>query len=131
MNNVKYLLNTSVDDGSTLECQLRSKPAAGPDDAQLAIDFIKPVWPKPRSTASRLAMLATMVNKARKALSKERNGGLPLSAPARVAGTDEQPFNHQHRRKQTCQRQWQKNARIGRRTRAVHQGVNGKDPGQQ
>ena len=70
MNNVKYLLNTSVDDGkSSLECQLQSNPQQALDDAQLAIDFIN-AFANTEGQKSRLAMLATMVNKARKALSK-------------------------------------------------------------
>ncbi len=70
MNNVKYLLNTSVDDGkSSLECQLQSNPQQALDDAQLAIDFIN-AFANIEGQKSRLAMLATIVNKARKALSK-------------------------------------------------------------
>ncbi|WP_368206546.1 hypothetical protein [Aeromonas sp. s5] len=68
MSNVKYLLNTSVDDGkSTLECQLRSNPQQALTDAQLAIDFIR-AFANTEGQKSRLAMLATIVNKARKAL---------------------------------------------------------------
>ena len=70
MNNVKCLLNTSVDDGkSTLECQLRSNPQQALADAQLAIDFINQ-YGQAAKHRSRLAMLTTIVNKARKALSK-------------------------------------------------------------
>lgn len=70
MNNVKYLLNTSVADGkSSLECQLRSNPQQALDDALLAIDFIN-AFANTEGQKSRLAMLATIVNKARKALSK-------------------------------------------------------------
>ncbi len=68
MENVKALLNTSVGDGkSTLECQLRSNPQQALDDAQLAIDFINQ-YGQAAKHRSRLAMLTTMVNKARKAL---------------------------------------------------------------
>ena len=70
MNNVKYLLNTSVADGkSSLECQLQSNPQQALDDAQLAIDFINQ-YGNAEGQKSRLAMLTTIVNKARKALSK-------------------------------------------------------------
>ncbi|MGL6606303.1 hypothetical protein [Aeromonas hydrophila] len=70
MSNVKYLLNTSVDDSkSTLECQLRSNPQQALTDAQLAIDFINQ-YGQAAKHRSRLAMLTTIVNKARKALSK-------------------------------------------------------------
>ena len=70
MNNVKYLLNTSVDDGkSSLECQLQSNPRQALDDAQLAIDFIN-AFANTEGQKSRLAMLATIVNKARKQLGK-------------------------------------------------------------
>ena len=70
MNNVKYLLNTSVADGkSSLECQLQSNPQQTLDDAQLAIDFINQ-YCQAAKHRSRLAMLTTIVNKARKALSK-------------------------------------------------------------
>ena len=70
MSNVKYLLNTSVADGkSSLECQLQSNPQQTLDDAQLAIDFIN-AFANTEGQKSRLAMLATIVNKARKALSK-------------------------------------------------------------
>ena len=70
MNNVKYLLNTSVADGkSSLECQLQSNPQQALDDAQLAIDFINEYLDS-EGQKSRLAMLATIVNKARKQLGK-------------------------------------------------------------
>ena len=68
MDNVKALLNTSVADGkSTLECQLQSNPQQALADAQLAIDFINQ-YGNAAAQKSRLAMLATIVNKARKAL---------------------------------------------------------------
>lgn len=68
MSNVKYLLNTSMADGkSTLECQLRSNPQQAMTDAQLAIDFINQ-YGQATKHRSRLAMLTTIVNKARKAL---------------------------------------------------------------
>lgn len=70
MNNVKHLLNTSVADGkSTLECQLQSNPQQAQVDAQLAIDFIN-AFANTEGQKSRLAMLTTIVNKARKALNK-------------------------------------------------------------
>lgn len=70
MSYVKYLLNTSVDDGkSTLECQLRSNPQQALTDALLAIDFINQ-YGQAAKHRSRLAMLTTIVNKARKALEK-------------------------------------------------------------
>lgn len=70
MSNVKHLLNSSVADGkSTLECQLLSNPQQALDDAQLAIDFIN-AFVNTEGQKSRLAMLATIVNKARKALNK-------------------------------------------------------------
>lgn len=68
MENVKALLNTSVTDAkSTLECQLQSNPQQALADAQLAIDFINQ-YGNAAAQKSRLAMLATIVNKARKAL---------------------------------------------------------------
>ena len=67
---VNALLNTSVTDAkSTLECQLRSDPQQALDDAQLAIDFINQ-YGNAEGQKSRLAMLTTIVNKARKALKK-------------------------------------------------------------
>ena len=70
MENVKALLNTSVGDGkSTMECHLQSNPQQALADAQLAIDFIN-AFANTEGQKSRLAMLATIVNKARKALSK-------------------------------------------------------------
>ena len=69
MNNVKYLLNTSVADGkSSLECQLQSNPQQALDDAQLAIDFIN-AFANTEGQKSRLAMLTSIINKARKQLS--------------------------------------------------------------
>lgn len=71
MNNVKYLLNTSVADGkSSLECQLQSNPQQALADAQLAIDFINQ-YGQAAKHRSRLAMLTTIVNKARKCLTKQ------------------------------------------------------------
>ncbi|MGY3895840.1 hypothetical protein [Aeromonas enterica] len=68
MENVNALLNTSVADAkSTLECQLQHNPQQALDDAQLAIDFINQ-YGQAASQKSRLAMLTTIVNKARKAL---------------------------------------------------------------
>lgn len=70
MENVKALLNTSVADAkSSLECQLRSNPQRSLDDAQLAIDFINQ-YGQAASQKSRLTMLSTIVNKARKRLTK-------------------------------------------------------------
>ena len=70
MNNVKYLLNTSVADGkSSLECQLQSNPQQALDDAQLAVDFINQ-YGQAINQKSRMAMLATIVSKARKRLLK-------------------------------------------------------------
>ena len=70
MENVKALLNTSVTDAkSTLECQLRSDPQQALNDAQLAIDFIYQIG-HAEGQKSRLAMLTTIVNKARKQLTK-------------------------------------------------------------
>ena len=70
MENVKALLNTSVADAkSSLECVLLGNPQQALADAQLAIDFINEYLDS-EGQKSRLAMLATIVNKARKALSK-------------------------------------------------------------
>ena len=71
MNSVKYLLNTSVDDGkSTLECQLRSNPQQALDDAQLAIDFINQYGQTAKHRSPPGHARPPSVNKARKALSK-------------------------------------------------------------
>lgn len=68
MENVKALLNTSVADAkSTMEYHLQSNPQQALADAQLAIDFINQ-YGQAAKHRSRLAMLATIVNKARKAL---------------------------------------------------------------
>jgi len=70
MENVKALLNTSVADAkSSLECVLQSNPQSALSDAQLAIDFINQ-YGNTAAQKSRLAMLATIVNKARKQLGK-------------------------------------------------------------
>lgn len=70
MENVKALLSTSVADAkSSLECLLLSNPQQAMDDAQLAVDFINQ-YGNPASQKARLAMLATIVNKARKRLTK-------------------------------------------------------------
>lgn len=70
MDNVKALLNTSVADAkSTMECHLQSNPQQALADAQLAIDFINQ-YGNTEGQKSRLAMLATIVNKARKRLNK-------------------------------------------------------------
>lgn len=70
MENVKALLNTSVADAkSSLECVLLGNPQQALADAQLAIDFINEYLDS-EGQKSRLAMLATIVNKARKRLTK-------------------------------------------------------------
>lgn len=70
MENVKALLNTSVADAkSTMECHLQSNPQQAMADAQLAIDFINQ-YGHAEGQKSRLAMLAAIVNKARKRLTK-------------------------------------------------------------
>lgn len=70
MDNVKALLNTSVADAkSSLECLLMSNPQKALDDAQLAVDFINQ-YGQAINQKSRMAMLATIVSKARKRLVK-------------------------------------------------------------
>ncbi len=70
MENVKALLNTSVADAkSSLECVLLGNPQQALADAQLAIDFINEYLDS-EGQKSRLAMLAAIVNKARKRLNK-------------------------------------------------------------
>ncbi|MNJ10357.1 hypothetical protein D3C77_45120 [compost metagenome] len=70
MENVKALLNTSVADAkSSLECVLLGNPQQALADAQLAIDFINE-YLDAEGQKSRLAMLAIIVNKARKRLNK-------------------------------------------------------------
>ncbi|MGU5752247.1 hypothetical protein ACV1EG_05220 [Aeromonas caviae] len=70
MENVKALLNTSVADAkSSLECLLMSNPQQALDDAQLAVDFINQ-YGQAINQKSRMAMLATIVSKARKRLVK-------------------------------------------------------------
>ncbi|MGL6613616.1 hypothetical protein ACSZN8_06960 [Aeromonas caviae] len=70
MDNVKALLNTSVADAkSSLECLLMSNPKQALDDAQLAVDFINQ-YGQTINQKSRMAMLATIVSKARKRLVK-------------------------------------------------------------
>ncbi|WP_259230013.1 hypothetical protein [Aeromonas hydrophila] len=70
MYNVKALLNTSVADAkSSLECLLMSNPQQALDDAQLAVDFINQ-YGQAINQKSRMAMLATIVSKARKRLVK-------------------------------------------------------------
>ncbi|WP_324040902.1 hypothetical protein [Aeromonas caviae] len=70
MENVKALLNTSVADAkSSLECLLMSNPQQALDDAQLAVDFINQ-YGQAINQKSRMAMLATIVSKARKRLLK-------------------------------------------------------------
>jgi hypothetical protein len=68
MENVKALLNTSVADAkSSLECLLMHSPKQALEEAQLAVDFINQ-YGQATNQKSRLAMLTTIVNKARKAL---------------------------------------------------------------
>ena len=70
MDNVKALLNTSVADAkSSLECLLMSNPQQALDDAQLAVDFINQ-YGQAINQKSRMAMLATIMSKARKRLVK-------------------------------------------------------------
>ncbi len=70
MDNVKALLNTSVADAkSSLECLLMSNPQQALDDAQLAVDFINQ-YGHAINQKSRMAMLDTIVSKARKRLLK-------------------------------------------------------------
>ena len=70
MDYVKALLNTSVADAkSSLECLLMSNPQQALDDAQLAVDFINQ-YGQAINQKSRMAMLATIVSKARKRLLK-------------------------------------------------------------
>lgn len=69
MENVKALLNTSVADAkSSLECHLMSNPQQALNDAQLAADFINQ-YGMATGQKSRLAMLTSIINKARKQLS--------------------------------------------------------------
>ncbi|MGL6457154.1 hypothetical protein [Aeromonas caviae] len=70
MDNVKALLNTSVADAkSSLECLLMNNPQQALDDAQLAVDFINQ-YGQAINQKSRMAMLATIMSKARKRLVK-------------------------------------------------------------
>ncbi|MGL6518713.1 hypothetical protein ACSZNZ_18930 [Aeromonas caviae] len=70
MDNVKVLLNTSVADAkSSLECLLMSNPQQALDDAQLTVDFINQ-YGQAINQKSRMAMLVTIVSKARKRLVK-------------------------------------------------------------
>ncbi|MBX9561598.1 hypothetical protein HQ395_19860 [Aeromonas hydrophila] len=70
MENVKALLNTSVADAkSSLECLLMHSPKQALEEAQLAVDFINQ-YGQATNQKSRLAMLTTIVNKARKHLVK-------------------------------------------------------------
>ncbi|MFQ2489508.1 hypothetical protein ACK31S_16115 [Aeromonas caviae] len=70
MDNVKALLNTSVADAkSSLECLLMSNPQQALDDAQLAVEFINQ-YGQAINQKSRMAMLATIMSKARKRLVK-------------------------------------------------------------
>lgn len=65
------LTNTSVTDAkSSLECTLANDPARALADAAATIDYIKEQR-GPDSQKSRLAMLTTIINKARKCLTKQ------------------------------------------------------------
>lgn len=71
MNDVTAILSTSVADAkSSLECQLMSNPQYALDNAQLALDFIDSQDATGTGHRARRAMLRTIVNKARKQLSK-------------------------------------------------------------
>ena len=68
MERVINLLNTSVTDAkSSLDCIIECNPAQAQQEAQLAIDFINSQG-SAEHHKSRLAMLTTIVNKARTAL---------------------------------------------------------------
>ena len=58
-----------ADAKSSLECLLMSNPQQALDDAQLAVDFINQ-YGQAINQKSRMAMLATIVSKARKRLVK-------------------------------------------------------------
>ncbi|MGL6429855.1 MULTISPECIES: hypothetical protein [Aeromonas] len=68
MERVINLLNTSVTDAkSSLDCIIEQNPKQAQQEAQLAIDFINNQG-SAEHHKSRLAMLTTIVNKARKRL---------------------------------------------------------------
>lgn len=68
MERVINLLNTSVNDAkSTFDCIMEHNPKQAMEEAQLAIDFINSQG-SAEHHKSRLAMLTTIVNKARKRL---------------------------------------------------------------
>lgn len=68
MERVINLLNTSVTDAkSSLDCIIECNQAQAQQEAQLAIDFINSQG-SAEHHKSRLAMLTTIVNKARKRL---------------------------------------------------------------
>ncbi|MBL0634202.1 hypothetical protein [Aeromonas dhakensis] len=68
MERVINLLNTSVADAkSTFDCIMEYNPKQAMEEAQLAIDFINSQGEQEHHK-SRLAMLTTIVNKARKRL---------------------------------------------------------------
>jgi len=70
MERVINLLNTSVTDAkSSLDCIIEQNPKQAQQEAQLAIDFINNQG-SAEHHKSRLAMLTTIVNKARKRLNK-------------------------------------------------------------
>lgn len=70
MERVINLLNTSVTDAkSSLDCIIEQNPKQPQQEAQLAIDFINNHG-SAEHHKSRLAMLTTIVNKARKRLNK-------------------------------------------------------------
>ena len=71
MERVINLLNTSVTDAkSTFDCIMEHNPEQAQQEAQLAIDFIN-AQGEQEGHKSRLAMLTTIVNKARKRLNKQ------------------------------------------------------------
>lgn len=68
MERVINLLNTSVTDAkSTFDCIMKHNPEQAQQEAQLAIDFIN-AQGEQEHHKSRLAMLTTIVKKARKRL---------------------------------------------------------------
>ena len=69
MENVTSLLNTSVADAkSSLECQLLSNPAKAGDMATACLDIL--LVNNDGRHMSRIAMLRTIISKARKQLSQ-------------------------------------------------------------
>jgi hypothetical protein len=69
MGNVKALINNSVADvKSAMECVLMTNPAQAMSDAIQAIEYINLQFMGEDHQKSRLAMLRTIVNKARRQL---------------------------------------------------------------